>query len=471
MFLNTVLIAILALNAMQSEPSEPLKPADTPPDCRKLFERAVEAAKTVKTATYDVRRYGVGEIMGSKVPKISGHVMLEVLPEDKPLGVRLAIKGGGGDTGQENPFELVYDGKTFAILFSRPQVVFSGEPLKDRTILDREEHKLVLKELFLPSRYAQPLDALAYRYEGIKDVEGVSCHAILVEYEPEESRKLPRFHLDRKVIRTRWYLAKDDHLPRRIEWKLAAYPDLVGEQAEQGLEMVLSNLKINPPLEPDTFKLPQPAGSSSGTGGASAADSASTEQKTDTEKNKLSTDTKKNEDVSDHDKDGKQKRERPPKLEHGQLAPDFSLKDSQGREHKLSGYRGKVVVLDFWASWCRPCRDTMPGLEKFADDYKSKGVVVMSLNIEDDPTDALALLANRTSSILHLMHAKNVARTYRTTGIPDYLVLDRQGRLVQRVQGIRDNIILEITKVVEVALKQGDGPEGSLKTPATAPTP
>ncbi len=83
-----------------------------------------------------------------------------------------------------------------------------------------------------------------------------------------------------------------------------------------------------------------------------------------------------------------------PEVKIGSPAPDFILADRDGNPINLSDLRGKVVILNFWASWCQPCRDEMPDLQTLADEYADRGLVVLGINNTyiDDKNDALAFL-------------------------------------------------------------------------------
>src|SRR5205085_578578 len=72
-----------------------------------------------------------------------------------------------------------------------------------------------------------------------------------------------------------------------------------------------------------------------------------------------------------------------------ETAPDFTLKDSHGVHVKLSDLRGKVVVLDFWATWCGPCKVTIPEMNKLAQKYQDKGVVILGISMDEDGWDAV----------------------------------------------------------------------------------
>src|SRR4051794_39942941 len=71
-----------------------------------------------------------------------------------------------------------------------------------------------------------------------------------------------------------------------------------------------------------------------------------------------------------------------------EMAPDFTLKDSHGVQVKLSDLRGKVVLLDFWATWCGPCKVTIPEMNKLFQKYQDKGVVILGISMDEDGWDA-----------------------------------------------------------------------------------
>jgi len=111
----------------------------------------------------------------------------------------------------------------------------------------------------------------------------------------------------------------------------------------------------------------------------------------------------------------------------GQRAPEFTLEDLQNEEVSLSDFLGNVVILDFWASWCPPCRYSMPGAG-----YRDQGLVVLGVNLDENRQDAETYLENSGYSNIvtawkSYAAAQAVKDLYGVTGIPHTFLIDRQG--------------------------------------------
>lgn len=115
-------------------------------------------------------------------------------------------------------------------------------------------------------------------------------------------------------------------------------------------------------------------------------------------------------------------------------APDFDLRDRTGKSVSLKHLRGKPVLLDFWATWCAPCRATMPEVEKLHRTYRGKGLEVIGINIEGKSDDVLAYLDENRYSFTVLFDSGNwdsiVAKRYGVTSIPRTVLIDKQGNIV-----------------------------------------
>lgn len=111
-------------------------------------------------------------------------------------------------------------------------------------------------------------------------------------------------------------------------------------------------------------------------------------------------------------------------------AKDFTLKSMSGKNLKLSEYRGQVVMLNFWASWCAPCRQEMPLLEALYKKYQPLGFTLLGVNVEQDSSNASTLLKSIKVSFPILFDNKNkVSRAYKVSAMPTTVIIDRDGNL------------------------------------------
>jgi peroxiredoxin len=116
----------------------------------------------------------------------------------------------------------------------------------------------------------------------------------------------------------------------------------------------------------------------------------------------------------------------------GSRAPDFTLRSLGGETVTLSDFRGHIVVLDFWASWCGPCRTSMPNLHALWESYRDRGVILIGVSLDRSEADAQAYLqANPFAGMIALWDSVSasqaVARAYGVIGIPRTIVIDADG--------------------------------------------
>lgn len=112
-------------------------------------------------------------------------------------------------------------------------------------------------------------------------------------------------------------------------------------------------------------------------------------------------------------------------------APDWTLKDSQGKEVSLKDYRGKILILHFWATWCPYCKKVQPGLDKLYLEYKDQGVELLGISLrEDEDANPQQSLIDRGHHFKTLLDGEKVAGLYQVSGTPTTYFIDRQGELV-----------------------------------------
>jgi cytochrome c biogenesis protein CcmG, thiol:disulfide interchange protein DsbE len=142
----------------------------------------------------------------------------------------------------------------------------------------------------------------------------------------------------------------------------------------------------------------------------------------------------------------------------GKPAPEFSLPDLNDKTVRLSDYRGKVVFLNFWATWCKPCREEMPSMEVLYKNFEGDGFVVLAVSIDrvttkkDIPPFVKSM--NLTFPILVDSWGQTDKR-YKLMGVPETYIIDQQGILREKVIGPRDWTVLDNLKNITAMLKNG----------------
>ena len=136
-------------------------------------------------------------------------------------------------------------------------------------------------------------------------------------------------------------------------------------------------------------------------------------------------------------------------------APDFTLKSVAGANVRLQEQRGQVVMVNFWATWCGPCRQEMPHLNRLYDKYRAAGFVLLGVNIDDDPRAAADLAAKLGLRFPVLLDTdKKVSRAYDMSAMPATLLIDRDGRVRYIHRGYRDGVERTYEEQVRSLLKE-----------------
>ena len=119
-------------------------------------------------------------------------------------------------------------------------------------------------------------------------------------------------------------------------------------------------------------------------------------------------------------------------------APDFKLTSLDGKEVSVSDYKGKVVLVNFWATWCPPCLAEMPDLNKLYVDYKDKGLQILGLTVSSRAKDIPKKVKQSGVTYPILLEAEPVAAKFGGFGaIPQTFIIDKQGKIVHSITGAR----------------------------------
>jgi peroxiredoxin len=120
-------------------------------------------------------------------------------------------------------------------------------------------------------------------------------------------------------------------------------------------------------------------------------------------------------------------------------APDFTLPRLNGANLRLQEQRGQVVMVNFWATWCGPCRAEMPHLSRLYEKYRASGFTILAVNIDEDPHKAASLASQLGMRFPVLLDTdKKVSRLYDLGTMPSTVLIDREGRVRYVHRGYRD---------------------------------
>jgi peroxiredoxin len=342
-----------------------------------VLDEAAAAMAALRSASYEGRL----EMTAAATQRaVTGLVIME---RNSPgvagfLGGKVVVRGevAGGSAGPEK-FELAFDGKTVTRYQAKNGSLLQADPGHGgEALLQGPYGGLILREMLESAPFAADADA-TLAHLGATVIDGRPAE--VVEVTPAGGGTVSRWSID--VV---------DRLPRRVE-------RVVRSSSGRDVQWVLTlgSLKADVPIEPATFAV-SAAGARLQVMGQNL----------------------------------------PKTLTVGTEAPDWTLKDAEGREHKLSDYKGRIVVLDFWATWCPHCRNAMPSMQKLHDTYKERGVAIFGVNCrEKGPVDAGAFVREAGYNYTVLVDSGEVAVKYRVKGIPAFFVIGPDGKILHMDSG------------------------------------
>ncbi len=152
----------------------------------------------------------------------------------------------------------------------------------------------------------------------------------------------------------------------------------------------------------------------------------------------------------------------------GKEAPDFSLPNLDEQTVRLSDYRGKVVFLNFWATWCKPCREEMPSMEVLYKNFDRNGLVVLDVSIDRVTTkkDIPPFIKSMNLTFPVLVDSwGQTDKRYKLMGVPETYIIDQHGVLREKVIGPRDWTVLDNLQTITGLLK--NNPKPAPATPST----
>ncbi len=374
-----------------------------------IVKAADDATKEVQAVAYEAESFGDGAL-ADQAPTIKGTVKLK-----KPKGSMLGALTGGGfppmrcegslkrPGGDETvKFRVATDGK-IAYVVDDDKKTFTKAEMPEGQRLLGPAAALLFQEYAHPTPFSDEIKADARKYEGTKKIGDEECHVIYVTYSKAQGG-----------VEARWYFSKNDHLPRRVD-RIVKRDDEVGARCLQ-----LSKLEVDPEFKKSTFKLKQPEG------------------------------------YKEREVEGNDEPDEPQLLAVGSKAPDFELSTPDGKTVSLKDLKGNVVVLDFWATWCGPCKVAMPGVQKLHEQFKDKPVKIFGVNTWERGGDPAKFMKDKNYTYGLLLKGDKTADKYKVSGIPTFYVIDPNGKIVHASSGMKPGHEKELQKIIEKAMKDAD---------------
>lgn len=124
----------------------------------------------------------------------------------------------------------------------------------------------------------------------------------------------------------------------------------------------------------------------------------------------------------------------------GTSAIDFTLPDLNGKPVSLKDFKGKVVFLNFWATWCKPCEEEMPSIEALHNGLKGQPFEIVAVSVDSDGVDTVKKYAAKYGLTFRILHDRGgkVKELYKTTGVPETFIIDQNGVVAEKIWGPRD---------------------------------
>ena len=147
----------------------------------------------------------------------------------------------------------------------------------------------------------------------------------------------------------------------------------------------------------------------------------------------------------------------------GVEAIDFTLPDLDGNPRKLSDYRGKVVFLNFWATWCKPCEEEMPSMQALYEGLGNDRFEIIAVSVDKDGPETVATYVKKYGITFPVLHDRKgkIKETYKTTGVPETFIIDQNGVVAEKVWGPRDWTLTSSINIILDLLQDGPKPKES----------
>jgi peroxiredoxin len=383
------------------------------PDPKKILRDSAEACRAIKSIEYEESQEpqemkGGGAEGGGAEGGHAHHVRAAVrqaraaVPAGGFLPGKFSVEGaithdGGGEARR---FAYSYDGKTLRVLDAAEKLVkvvrspseyVTGGLLGDVGMTG-------VRQFTEAEPFKETIErAERVEYAGTTDVHGVACHVVAV------TTSVSHPALGKRSFLSRWFVGVEDRLPRGREYG--------------GVRQAVRITRVNGALPDAAFVLQPPRG------------------------------------FGEMLVSGREPK-RKGLLAVGTDAPGWRLQDPRGRTHALSDYRGRLVLLDFWGTWCVPCLQTMPAVQSIHEKFKDRGVAVFGVTLGgDEAGDPVAFMKNYGFTYNLLLKGDEISALYNVGVLPALYLVGDDGKIIHAEYGVREGAKEDLTRKIDNYLK------------------
>jgi len=372
-------------------------------DPRAVLNDAISALKALRAVRYEATG-SVEGVLAAQLPNISGRVTIVAASGTDFPKLRIDAQVTRSKETTSQRMELASDGKT-VVLVDHGQRTYTQLDLPTGQALLSNFIGVFVSDFASRAPLEREARASSLRYLGREWAGKDECDVLHAVFPTEN-------------VESRWWFSRKDHLPRRIQ-RIINSP--LGPTT---LTISIAMLDTAPTVREEDFRLDKPDGFTEtsrprlpGTGSNSTGQSF---------------------------------------LPVGSLAPDWTLKTPDGKEVSLRSLRGKVVLLDFWATWCGPCRMAMPDVQKLYEKYKDKPVAVYGV-CTWERGDPVSFMKQKGYTYPILLQGDEVAARYRVTGIPTFYLIDPEGKILLAYSGLSAENARQVDELIAETLKKLPG--------------
>lgn len=377
------------------------------PNPEDLLAKADSAIRSIESISYKVEHFTIGILKyrdkTALLPPSYGEVKIVRLPGDEPFGAKIVVNGVQVRTQQQttnSTFEIAYDGQRVRKLDKQKQIVYVNELDQTGQRLFLNAQSLILWSFISNERLEQEFTVDSTNYAGVAVIAGIPCYIVYTQKVDESS-----------ITESWWFFGFDDYLPRKIQRRYRGIP------GQERIEVtILTELNQNAKLDAEEFVLEAPQGY----------------------------------EVKEYQG---LKKKSTPSLSIGDDAPGWNLSDSEGNEHTLSGLRGKIVVMDFWATWCGSCIKAMPKLQELHERFVEWGVFIIGISTWEGG-DPAAFMLKKDLTYQLLVEGDEVAKAYGVSGLPTLYVIGPNGKIVYGEDGTESDSYDKLIQIIEEQLEK-----------------